>query len=96
MFRLELTLDKKEYEDYFTIERVVEGGKGTETLFIIPFKTVRSLTYLKSSDDVYTICLDVPDGDPRLKHIQVRRHCFNYFSFRKMVKLLEKSKAASY
>ena len=93
MLRLQLDAEGRDYNDFFTIEQVVGGGKGTDVLFMLPFKTIRDLYYMKSnSGGPYKICMDVTDGDPRLQNILVEKHCFSYFDFRKMEKLYRKYK----
>lgn len=92
MLRLQLD-NRNNYNDFLTIERAVGGAQGTEVLFLIPFKDIRDLYYMPSnSGGPYKICIDLPDGDPRLMNILVEKHCFNYFGFRKIVKLLRKSR----
>lgn len=93
LLRLQLDGEGGEYNDFFTIEQPVGGGKGTDVLFVIPFKTIRDLYYMKSnSGGPYKLCFDVADGDPRLMNVYVEKHCFSYFDFRKMEKLYRKYK----
>ncbi len=92
MLRLQLD-GKGNYNDYLTIERGVGGTKGTEVLFILAFKYIRDLYYMPSnSGGPYKICIDLPDGDPRLMNILVEKHCFNYFAFRKIMKTYQKNR----
>lgn len=91
MLRLQLN-GMNEYNDYLTIERAVGGAQGTEVLFVIPFRTIRELCYMPNAGGSYTICIDVPEGDPRLKSITCEKHCFSYFGFRKILKLYQKSR----
>ena len=91
MLRLQLN-GEKEYNDYLTIERAVGGTVGTDVLFVIPFKTINELSYTPSNVGPYRICIDVQDGDPRLRDISVEKHCFSYFAFKKIMKLYQKKR----
>ena len=92
MLRLQTTADKRAYNDYFTIERPLRGGQGTEILFTLPFRTIMSISYLRATaSEPYTICFEMVGGDPCLSEIKVEKHCFNYLGFKKMVKIHKKS-----
>lgn len=89
---LRLTADKKGYEDRFTIERPVEGGRGTEVLFTLPFDDISEISYIAPGlKEDCTVSIDMA-GDDRFKRIKVSRHCFNALEFRKMIRLHKKSK----
>ena len=98
MLRLMTTPDGRRYNDYFTIERVIGGGTGTEVVFTIPFRDIKEMGYTTSSassGEPCTISFDIDGGEECLREIKVDRHCFNYFTVRKMVRLVEKSKKAA-
>ena len=92
MFRLQTTLDRREYNDFFTIERPVSGGGYTDVICTLPFKFIRDFYYMKpASDGPYKICIDI-ESDPRLKDIRVEKHCFSYLAFREMERTYLKHK----
>jgi len=87
LLRMRATPDRHSYNDFFTIERPLGGGREPDTLFVVPFRHLSAMSYAKTGrGDGYTICLDMREGDPRLKQIFVATHCFDYFGFRKMLK----------
>ena len=90
MLRLQ-SYDKRHYNDFFTIERPIAPGQKPEVLFTMPFGSISGLSYSATPDGNYVICFDMVGGDDRLKNIKVEKHCFNYLSFRKMVKVHQKS-----
>ena len=93
MLRLQLTPNRKGYNDYFTIERPLSGGAGAEVLYKLRFEDISDVSYQAEPSGDYTICIEVPGAD-LLRDIHVVRHCFNYFGFRKMMKIYRKSKKA--
>lgn len=87
LFRLCTTPDKKAYNDYFTLEYPHGGSKGTEVLYTLPFNEIKSLSCnLVRGSDLYKLNLDLTDGDECLREITVPRHCFPYYTFKRMVK----------
>ena len=92
MFRLQTTPGGREYNDFFTIEKPAENGRGTDVLYTLPFKFIRDFYYMKpASDGPYKICIDI-ESDPRLKDIRVEKHCFSYLAFREMERTYLKHK----
>ena len=97
MLRLQATPDKRGYNDYFTVDRLVEGGKGAERLFTIPFREIMDIAYTTSSassGECCTLFLDLIGGESSLREIKVDRHCFDYLAVRKMISVFRKSKKA--
>lgn len=93
MFRLQTTPDRREYNDFFTIEKPAEDGRGTDVLYTLPFKFIRDFYYMKpASDGPYKICIEGENDDPRLRNILVEKHCFSYFTFHDMERRYKKYK----
>ena len=92
MLRLQLTPDRRRYNDHFTLERPLPNGQGAEVLYKLHFKDITDISYAPATTfDGYVLCFEVP-GVPRLREIKVAKHCFSYFRFKKMVKLWRQSK----
>ena len=93
ILRLEPTYDKKNYNDYFTIERSLGKGQGTEVVFTLPFKDILSISYKKPFlFGLCTISFDMKNGDNRLKDIKMERDSFDASVLKKMVKIWENNK----
>ena len=93
LLQLQRTPDNRGYNDFFSIDRPLGRGQGTERVFTLPFREVESISYTPSKDNApYTIRIDAIGGDYRLKEIKIEKHCFNYFEFREVQKVFKKSK----
>ena len=94
MLRLRAREDGREYNDFFTIERILPGGQGAEVLCTLPFKDIYDITYNTSyAPDLCSISFDM-GADVRFRDIEVDRHCFNLFLVHKMIKIYRKGKRA--
>ena len=92
MLRLRAEGDGSQYNDFFTIERILPGGQGADVAYTLPFKEIADVTYNTSyAPDLCTISFDM-GSDVRFRDIEVDRHCFNLFLVRKMIKIWKKSK----
>ena len=94
---LRLTPDGRDYNDFFTVERVVGGGMATEVIFTVPFETVREISYRTasaSSGERCALLFDLIVGEECLRDIPVDRHCFDLWTVRKLIKVFKKSKKA--
>lgn len=92
MLRLRAEGDRKQYNDFFTIERVLPGGQGVEELAKLPFSDIYDITYNTSyAPDLCSISFDM-GADVRFRDVEVERHCFNLFLVRKMIKVYKNSK----
>ncbi len=93
MLRLQRDHSGKGYNDFFTIERVADGGAGTELLYTLPFSDIESISYKTSASDGTDCAISFEmKGDDRFREIRVDRPCFNYLYFRKMIRIYEKGK----
>ena len=92
MLRLRAEGDGREYNDFFTIERILPAGQGAEVLFTLPFREISDISYDTSyAKDLCMISFDM-GAEARFAEIKVDRHCFNLFVVRKMIKIYRKSK----
>ena len=89
ILNLRTTFDKKDYNDFFTIDRPT--GRTFETLFTIPFSDVEDVTYQRNPSGAFcTISFSLVSGDRRLECVKVKTGCFNVFTVKKMIKLCKK------
>lgn len=91
VLNLRATSDKKSYNDFFTIDRLM--GRAYETVITIPFRDVEDITYEGYFTGEYcTISFHLTTNDSRLELIRVKRGCFDSFTVRKMIKICKKNK----
>lgn len=89
--RLALTEDGKRYEDYFTLERPIQGG-GREVVLKIPFSEIIDVTYDRPfSGDLCTIRFTLRTYDERVTDLKVKKMNFNAMDLKKMIRLWRKS-----
>ena len=91
MLRL-CSVEGREYNDYVTIERVLPAGQGAEVLYTVPFKEIADIVCDTSGDGDCTISFDTDVGDGVLRRVRVARHCYSYFTVRKLLNAFKKSK----
>ena len=89
---LRATYDKKDYNDYLTIERSLGRGQGYEVVFTISFKDIEELTYKKPLFGLVTISIKTKDNNEILSDLKIERDYFSKDTMNRMIKIYEASK----
>ena len=92
ILELAATPNRKEYNNFFTLERVIGPGE-SEVVASIFFDDVIDIVCDRPAGEYCTLSFILNGGDERLAHLRVSKASFNSFDLNKMIKICKQSKA---